>query len=207
MRYRKNIDRKGAFTLIAVLLTCAILGGASGLCAGSAGNAEPYADLLEKHRQGDSILRVRADTVRGRLWVLTVADVRVYDTTKRTLIRRIGLPNWSVAGRGFACPPDIVLDRGGGAFVSSNVEPRLLQIGPGNFRRREHQLALVSSRKWDVGFGGLAFDANGTLLALSAVGGSLFAIDLRNRIATEIAATPLLAEACPLALDSRLARE
>jgi hypothetical protein len=154
-----------------------------------------HQDLLRQHATGDKqALRVRADPRRQRLWVLTVADVYVYDTTSLELIRRIPLPQWSLAA--FMCAPAIALDARGAAFVSNNVQPRLLEIDPETFRSREYELTLVSRKQWDVGFGGLAFAPDGSLFAVSALAGALFKIDLANRRANEIALAKPLLDAC-----------
>jgi hypothetical protein len=159
----------------------------------------PYAALLEKHQPDDPhVLRIRADEKRHRLWVLTLERVYVYDTSELTLIRRIGLPDWSVADFDFMCPPDIVLDQRGTAFVSNNVQPRLLQIGA-DFETTEHQLTLVSKKQLDAGFGSLAFGPHGDLFGLSAVAGLVFKIDLASRDATEVVSSHRMAGACALA--------
>jgi hypothetical protein len=164
--------------------------------ANKAGN--PYSDLLEKHQRADRhALRIRADAERHRLWVLTLEYVYVYDTKTRKLIRRIRLPNWSVAN--FMCPPDMALNQGGTAFVSNNVQPRLVQISPVNFQKKELQLRIISKKgEWEIGFGALAFGSDGTLFALTALAGSLFKIDLASRNAKEIVLSQPLAGACAL---------
>jgi hypothetical protein len=130
--------------------------------------------------------------------VLALEHVYVYDTERRTLLRRVTLPNWSVADFDFMCPPDMVLDRTGTALVSNNVQPRLLQIDPTDFQTREHYLSLISQKQWEIGFGALAFESNGTLFALSALGGSLFKIDLAQQTAEEIALSERVAGTCVL---------
>jgi len=199
--------------VIAVVLTSAILGYGNELYAredfhltstkdnpaDSVKNARrtPHDALLEKRHRGDRhALRMREDAARHRLWVLTVEHVYVYDTRKLRLIRQIRLPNWSVAD--FICSPDMVLDQSGTAFVSNNVQSRLLQIGPANFRKKEHELRLISARQWETGFGGLAFGSDGTLFALSSLAGSLFKVDLASRSAKEIALTKPVPEGCAL---------
>lgn len=186
------------YRMLTVVLASAIF-----VCWGEAASAassfKRYDTLLQNHQRGDlDVLRVREDAARRRLWVLTDRNVYVYDTAGRTLIRRIEMPNWSIADAAFMCPPDIALDARGAAFVSNNVLPRLLEIDPVAFRTREHQLRLVSRKQWDVGFGGLAFAADGTLYALSAVAGSVFRIDLANRNAVEVAAAARASSACAL---------
>jgi hypothetical protein len=147
--------------------------------------AGPDRAILEQHHPGGrSVLRVRADRERQRLWVLTLDNVYVYDTRELALIRRIRLPEWFVAD--FMCAPDMIVDKSGTAFVSHNVQPRVVQIGGHDFEVKEHQLQLISGKQWEIGFGALAFGPDGTLFALSALAGSLFRIDLGRATATEI---------------------
>jgi hypothetical protein len=141
--------------------------------------------LLKRHQHGDKrAIRVREDTARHRLWVLGLDQVYVYDTRTRALLREIALPDWSVAR--FICPPDMTLDRKGGALVTSNVQPRLLHIDGASFRAQEHQLDVVSKRQWEPGFGALAFGSDGSLYAMSSLAGMLFKIDLATRTAREL---------------------
>lgn len=195
------MDRRNARSLITVLLTLACFAQPAGLRAAGSGPPDPYRSILEKHQRGGEAqaLRVRADAQRNRLWVLTPGDVYVYDATKLVLIARVGLPNWSVAGPGFMCAPDLALDRAGTAFVSNNVEPRLVTIDARDFRATEHALTLVSPKQWEIGFGGLAFGQDGTLFGISALAGSIFRIDLEGKRAQEIGrAAP---DACELPLN------
>ena len=147
--------------------------------------APPHAELLEQHQRGERrALRVREDTPRHRLWVLTLEHVYVYDIRTRKLLRRMSLPNWPVAD--FMCPPDLVLGRDGTVYVSNNVQPKLLQIDPANFRKREHQLRLVSDRQWEIGFGALGFTPDGRLFGLSTLAQTVFSIDLAGGTAREV---------------------
>ena len=164
--------------------------------------SSPDRAVLEKHHQGDrTVLRVRRDSDRHRLWVLTLDHVYVYDTHSLELIRPIRLPEWFVAD--FMCAPDLVVDRSGTAFVSNNVQPRVVQIGAHDFQTVEHQLRLVSSKRWDIGFGALTFGPDGTLFGLSALAASLFRIDLALGTATEIEPSQMDAAATAAALSLR----
>jgi len=145
-----------------------------GATAGHAGNNKA---LLEKYGIGKrDALRVRTDTARSRLWVLGLDNVRVYDTVKKKLIRRIELPNGSVAR--FICDPDMVLDSSGSAFISSNVQAKLWRIDVDSFEVNEHEISMLGRERWDVGFGALTFAADGTLLALTSTAGTLWKIDV-----------------------------
>lgn len=128
-------------------------------------------------------LRIKTDTIRNRVWVLGSDDVRVYDAAKR-LTRRIVLSNWSVAR--FICDPDMVLDSSGSAIVSSNLPARLWRIDADSFEVTQHEIRLQGKEQWDIGFGALAFAADGTLVALTASANSLWKIDLARASASMI---------------------
>jgi hypothetical protein len=120
--------------------------------------------------------RIRRDAARNRIWLLGLDNLRVYDGQSKRLIREIALPNWSVARLG--CDPDMVLDRSGSAIVSSNVQSRLWRVDARSFEVSEHPIALEGRERWDVGFGALAINADGRLIALTSVSESLWSIDL-----------------------------
>lgn len=142
---------------------------------------ESYGMMIER-----DALRIRKDMLRNRLWVLTLEEVRVYDTAKKRkrLIRKIELPNWSVAQ--FICDPDMVLDGSGSAIISSNVQARLLLIDGDRFELREREIRLHDKEQWDTGFRALTFTADGTLLALASMGGSMWKIDINKASAIMI---------------------
>jgi hypothetical protein len=155
--------------------------------AGQTHEAVTYRDLVNADGDSDpEIVRVRGDAVRNRLWVLTVENVYVYDTAERILLRRFRLPDWSVADFQYALAPDLVLDSRGRAFVSNNVEPRLLEIDPESFETKEHHVRLVSRTHLETGFGALQFRPDGALVARSTLGESTFSIDLANGEAREL---------------------
>jgi hypothetical protein len=139
-------------------------------------------------------LRIRTDASRSRHWVLGLDHVRVYDTASKKLIRQITLPNWSVAR--FICEPDIALDKSGSAFVSSNVQARLWRIDAGSFEVREYEISLHGREQWDVGFGALAFAADGALYALTSSAGSLWKIDIAKASASMIGPDNPPSKAC-----------
>jgi len=137
-------------------------------------------------------IRIRKDTARNKLWVLGLDDVRVFDTTKKQFIRKIVLPNWSVAR--FICAPEMVLDSSGSALISSNVQSRLWRIDADSFEVKQHEIRLQGREQWDTGFGALAFAADGVLYALTSSAGSLWKIDVAKASATliELKGPPLL---------------
>lgn len=152
--------------------------------------------------QGDILydgFRIRRDGARNRIWLLGLDDVRVYDGQMR-LIRKIALPNWSVAG--FACDPDMVLDGSGSAIVSSNAQARLWRIDAGTLEVREHPITLLGRERWDVGFATLVVGADGTLLALASVSESLWKIDLGNGSAQMVTPGAPLLSLCGLTMQS-----
>jgi hypothetical protein len=128
--------------------------------------------------------RIRRDAARNRIWLLGLDDVRVYDAGSKRLITKIALPGWSVAR--FACDPDMVLDGSGSAIISSNVQARLWRIDADSFEVKEHEISLHGRELWDIGFGALAFAADGTLYALTSSAGSLWKIDVAKASAVMI---------------------
>ncbi|MGH8642537.1 MAG: hypothetical protein ACRET6_12560 [Burkholderiales bacterium] len=131
---------------------------------------------LPEYRAGErGVLRVRTDSARGRLWVLGVDDVRVYDSASKRLVRRIVLQNWDMAR--FICEPDMLLDPSGSAIISSNMRAKLWRIDADSLKVEEREIRLREREQWDVGFGALMLAADGKLLALSSTGGWLWKVD------------------------------
>lgn len=121
-----------------------------------AGHAVGNNALLKEYgMSARDAFRIKTDTARNRLWILGLDDVRVYDTAKKRLIRKIALPNWSTAR--FVCPPDMVLDPSGSALVSSNAQSRLVRIDASSFEMTEYEIRLHEKEQWDTGFGALVF--------------------------------------------------
>ena len=164
----------------------------------TAGRAGGQSALLAPNGiTGRGVLRSATDLARGRLWVLTLEDVQVYDFRSRRLIRKIVLPSWSVAND--ICMPDLALDRSGSAWVSSNVQSRLWRIGADDFNTSEHEIRLQDRERWEVGFGALTFGADGTLFALTASAVSLWKIDVGQGSARMIELDVPLMKVCDLA--------
>jgi hypothetical protein len=78
-----------------------------------------------------------------------------------------------------------------------------MEITGDDFQIREHQLRLISAKQWEIGFGALAFRGDGTLFGLSALGGSLFRIELGAGTATEIEPSQMDAATAATALNLR----
>jgi hypothetical protein len=125
-----------------------------------------------------SALRVRKDEARNRHWVLTLQGVRVYDAATKQLIREIALPAWSVAR--IACDPDMVLDESGSAIISSNAEAKLWRVDGDSYAVGVRDIRLHEREQWDAGFGALAYSADGTLLASTHQGGTLWRVDIEK---------------------------
>ena len=174
---------------LALLLATALTAGCGDTGKDSADFSAAYvgsADLRNEKQGGQDVLRVREDLVRNRLWVLTSSDVRVYNTaaTGKRLIRTIALPNWSVVGFRNVCMPDLVLDRSGSAFIASNGQARLMRIDADRFALKDYAISFRERDGMDIGFGALAFAADGALFARTTPGGMLWKIDLARSSAT-----------------------
>jgi hypothetical protein len=135
------------------------------------------------------VVRMREDAQHNRLWLLDYEAVSVYDNTSGRLLRRIALPDWAAAGRQYSCPPDLVLDRSGTAFVSSNVLPVIWRIEGERFDVTRLELALDADQDKDFGFSSLAFARDGALVARSGMLNSLWRIDLRASSAARISSS------------------
>jgi hypothetical protein len=144
----------------------------------------------------EELLRVRTDALRNRVWVLDLDGVGVYDRIDRSLIRRIPIPPWSVA-RG-VCLPDMALDRTGSAVIASNAQSTLFRIDAVTFEIDVFEIRLRGKEDWDIGFGALAFDADGGLHGLVAFGNSLWRIDLERKSAEMIEAYQPPLQRCAL---------
>jgi hypothetical protein len=154
-----------------------------------AGRPDHAGARLDAYGIGDrDAIRIRKDALRNRLWVLTLDEVRVYDSTgtKMQLIRKVVLPNWSVVGFRHVCLPDMALDQTGSAFISNNGQARLLRIDANHFDVKEYDIRFQGKERWDIGFGALAFDATGTLLGRTTPGGLLWKIDVNKASAVMI---------------------
>ena len=174
---------------LTLLLATALTAGCGDTGKDSADFSAAYAgsaDLRNEKQGGQDVLRVREDLVRNRLWVLTSSDVRVYNTaaTGKRLIRTIALPNWSVVGFRNVCMPDLVLDRSGSAFIASNGQARLMRIDADRFALKDYAISFRERDGMDIGFGALAFAADGALFARTTPGGMLWKIDLARSSAT-----------------------
>jgi len=150
---------------------------------------------------------VRADPARNRLWVLDLEVISVYDNTNGRRLRRIVLPEWMVLPKKYSCLPDLALDSSGTAYVSSNVLPVLWRIDPHGYEVARIELVLDTDNDKDVGFTGLSFAGDGTLLAAGAMAAALWQIDTSAASARKIASYPSAASGCDPATLVRAGRD
>lgn len=177
------------------MLTAIALAGCSqerGLSQSTATVTTAYADALHNS------LRLRRDEARKRIWSLGLDDVRVYDADSKRLVRQIALPGWSVSR--FVCNPDMALDSSGSAIISSNAQAKLWRIEADSFEPTVREIRMHEREQWDIGFGALAFAADGSLLALTSLGGSLWRIDVGTGDARMVEANAPLLNVCDLAV-------
>ncbi|MNC87531.1 hypothetical protein D3C83_32620 [compost metagenome] len=133
--------------------------------------------------------------------MLGLDGVRVYETGGKRLIRHVALPEWSVAR--FVCNPGFTLDKAGSAIMASNVQPRLWLVDGSSFQVREITVTLEGRERWETGFGALAHAADGSLLALTANGNSLWKIDLAGARASLVESYHLPLKACSIPAQGR----
>jgi hypothetical protein len=163
----------------------------------TAADMAPYAALLKAHEQSEHrALRIKVDTTRNRLWVLGLKHVYVYDITGKQLIRRVALPDWSVAG--FVCSPDMALDSSGAAYIASNADSTLWKIDAEDFGIKAQELTLRAGANRDIGFGALTFAGDGALYAITAHEGSLWRIDVERAHANKVELSERVFGACTL---------
>jgi hypothetical protein len=126
---------------------------------------------------GNTVLRVRVDARRDRLWVLDIGRVHVIDLATNRRIRTVALPNWMFSAHADMCLPDLALDEHGAAFVSDNMQPKLWRIDPADFSIRERVVSRDAFRDLDVGFTALAIGEGGVMFAAMAAPGLLWRRD------------------------------
>lgn len=147
---------------------------------------------------GNTILRLRVDARRNRLWVLDTDAVHVFDLASNRRLRTVALPNWFYAGHGTNCLPDLQLDRNGAAFVSDNMQPKLWRIDPVRFSVDERSVRLEPPTPVDAGFSALVIGKDGTMLAAMAAPGFLWRVDTRLFRAEKIQTSERLHGACAI---------
>lgn len=142
---------------------------------------------------------VRADAARNRLWILDPDALTLYDNTNGRRLRRIVLPEATLADPADACPPDVAFDSAGTVYVSSNVVPVLWRVDPQRFEVTRMEITLDADTDKDLGFTGLSFAGDGVLLATGTTFAALWRIDLRTASASKVASYPYSVRACDAA--------
>jgi hypothetical protein len=145
---------------------------------------------------GSTILRLRVDAQRERLWVLEVGAVHVIDLVARERIARIELTNWMYTADATNCLPDLQLDPGGSAIVTDNVQPKLWRIDPDHFSFREYRPTFDTQDTIDAGFTALNVREDGSIVAAMAAPGSLWRIDRALSRAVQIPLNVRIHGAC-----------
>jgi hypothetical protein len=174
---------------------------------GPAGAARALDGALFRGTPQNTILRIRLDQQRDRLWVLEIGAVHVFDVAKNRRIRSVTLPNWVYAEHETNCLPDLQLDSRGAAFVSDNVQPKLWRIDAEDFSVRERSVSLDSHRTLDAGFSALAITREGVVYAAMAAPGLLWRIDTEGFRAENVPLDEPIRGACAMeTLDAAKSR-
>ncbi|HEY8051869.1 MAG TPA: hypothetical protein VIE42_03590 [Steroidobacteraceae bacterium] len=214
------VGKHGAVSVLGVVAVAIAVAGCDGDAAsagirqtGDVSASESGASLIESilpdwYPGERPALRYRLDTVRGRLWVMTLGGIELYDIATRRKVAQIALPEWIWAGEPFSCSPDLAVGPAGEAVVSSDVVPTLWRVDPDTLAVSRHELVLDEDRGRDVGFTGLVYSAQQqAFFAVSSFQGSLWRIDPLLRRAQNIPLSAPLPDACGLALRPRAADE
>lgn len=142
--------------------------------------------------------RVEWDNAHGRIWALGASTINVYDARKRTLLKRVELPEWSFLDYPLFCPPGIVVDFSGNAIVSSNNRPELWVIDGRSLIGKRVDLMFDSDEKTEIGFSALFVVGPRTLIGVSAAIGALWHIDLETHRAKSIKMQGTMPDACAI---------
>jgi hypothetical protein len=156
------------------------------------------------YAEDPSLLRVREDPQRDRLWVLRTNGVHLYSLKTRQLLRHVPLPGWYWAGEPYSCAPDLAIGPRGEALVTSDIAPVLWRIDPRSLTVTIRQLWLEADTHMDIGFTGLAYSArHGAYFGVSYVG-SLWAMDKGLSRARKISLSASVARACGISAGREL---
>ena len=147
---------------------------------------------------GSTVLRVRLDVRRDRLWVLDIGRVHVVDLATSRRIRTIALRNWMFSAHEDLCLPDLQLDEHGAAFVSDNVQAKLWRIDGEDFSIYERSVKLDSHANIDSGFSALTIGEGGVMFAAMAAPGLLWRIDTDVYRAENVPLSARIFGACAL---------
>jgi hypothetical protein len=124
-----------------------------------------------------SLLRVREDPQRDRLWVLRTDGVHLYSLKTRQLLRHVALPGWYWAGEPYGCTPDLAVGPRGEALVTSDVAPALWRIDGRTLTASVRQVRLDADEHMDGGFAELAYSPEERAYRAVSPVGSLWSID------------------------------
>jgi hypothetical protein len=151
-----------------------------------------------------SVLRVREDAQRDRLWVLRPNGLHLYSLKTRQLLRHIALPGWYWAGEPYSCAPDVAIGPHGEALVTSDVAPVLWRVDPRSLTVGVRELALDADNHMDVGFTGLVYAPQHSAYLAVSYAGSLWRIDTGLSQARKIPLSAPLAQACGISVRPTL---
>jgi hypothetical protein len=197
------LSRQSAAKVLGVVaLAIAVAGCDSDAASSRAPKASVAKSMPQDWYRGEQpILRSQVDEIRGRIWVLTLGGVALYEASTGEEVAQISLPGWLWVGEQYSCPPDLAIGPSGEAVVSSNVVPTLWRIDPVTLAASEHRLMVDDENGKDIGFTGLVYSAKqGAYLAISAFQGSLWRIDPLLRRAQNISLSAPLPNSCGLAI-------
>lgn len=148
------------------------------------------------YAEDPSLLRVREDPQRDRLWVLRTNGVHLYSLKTRQLLRHVPLPGWHWAGEPYSCAPDLAIGPRGEALVTSDIAPVLWRIDPRTIAASVHQLSLDADNHLDLGFSGLVYSPESQAYFAISYVGSLWSIDTRLSRAQKIRLSAPVRRAC-----------
>jgi hypothetical protein len=143
------------------------------------------------HVEEASLLRVREDAQRDRLWVLRTDGVHIYSLKTRQRVRHVPLPGWHWAGEPYGCTPDLAIGPRGEALVTSDVAPVLWRIDGRTFAASVRQLLLDADEHMDIGFSSLVYSPQRRAYVAASPGGSVWSIDTQLTRARKTAETTL----------------
>jgi hypothetical protein len=155
----------------------------------------------------ESVLRIRIDTERARIWVLGSDRLYLYDSRDSRLLKEIAIGEVSQHSSEH-CLPDMALDRSGAVFLSNAMEPALWRVDPVSFRVDRRKVQVDADRDQDFGFSAVAFDEAGTMYAASAISGVLWKVDQTEYTASKVVLSSPIRGACALhaAIETARAR-
>jgi sugar lactone lactonase YvrE len=151
--------------------------------------------LLPAFAGSPEVLAAMTHRARGERWDLRASSVVVRGPSG--VARAIELPGATVSGSRDSCPPDLLLDRSGAAYVSSNAMPVIWRIDPASHAVERLEIRLEEDADRDIGFSRLAWGTSGrTMYAASSPPGALWRIDLDHLSASKVRGTDRGRDGC-----------